>query len=152
MALIGGAVLPGHIAPASHVHPAAGSAGLAPAPATPSAGTVSTGKLLGQRIMVGVRGTRASSTLLADVRAGRVGSVILFSANIVSRSQLRALTGSLQAAARAGGNPPLLISTDQEGGQVKRLPAGPPNLSPPQIAARGAPRSPTTRAGPPAAT
>jgi beta-N-acetylhexosaminidase len=86
--------------------------------------------------MIGMQGTQPSSRLLADIRAGRVGSVILFGANIVNRSQLQALTGSLQRAARAGGNPPLLIATDQEGGQVKRLPAGPPDLSPPQIAAR----------------
>ena len=82
-------------------------------------------------------GTYPSATLLRDVRAGRVGSVILFSANIVSRSQLSTLTGALQQAARAGGNPPLLIATDQEGGQVKRLPNGPPDRSPPQIAATG---------------
>lgn len=94
-------------------------------------------KLLGQRIMVGMDGTSPSRRLLADVRAGRVGSVILFRANIVSRSQLQALTRALQQAARAGGNPRLLIATDQEGGQVKRLPNGPPSLSPPQIAARG---------------
>jgi beta-N-acetylhexosaminidase len=31
----------------------------------------------------------------------------------------------------------LLIATDQEGGQVKRLPSGPPHRSPPQIAATG---------------
>ena len=70
-------------------------------------------------------------------RAGEVGAVILFSANIVSRSQLTGLTSSLQRAARDGGNPALLITTDQEGGEVKRLPAGPPQLSPPQIAATG---------------
>ena len=82
-------------------------------------------------------GTYPSAALLRDVRAGRVGSVILFAANIVSRSQLSTLTGALQAAARAGGNPPVLIATDQEGGQVKRLTNGPPHLSPPQIAATG---------------
>jgi beta-N-acetylhexosaminidase len=87
--------------------------------------------------MVGMNGTAASSSLLSAVRAGHVGSVILFAANIVSRSQLRALTGSLQHAARQGRNPPLLIAVDQEGGQVKRLPAGPPDLSPPQMAASG---------------
>lgn len=94
-------------------------------------------KLLGQRIMVGMDGTSASPALLARVRAGEVGSVILFAANIASRSQLTALTASLQRAARQGGNPPLLIATDQEGGQVKRLPNGPPDRSPPQIAATG---------------
>jgi beta-N-acetylhexosaminidase len=108
--------------------------------ASASALKVSAAKLLGQRIMVGMNGTYPNATLLRDVRAGRVGSVILFSANIVSRSQLSTLTGALQQAARAGGNPPLLIATDQEGGQVKRLPNGPPRRSPPQIAATGSSR------------
>ena len=35
----------------------------------------------------------------------------------------------LQAAARAGHNPPLLVMTDQEGGDVRRLP-GPPDHAP----------------------
>jgi beta-N-acetylhexosaminidase len=61
--------------------------------------------------------------------------VILFAPNIVSRGQTLALTGALQRAARAGGNPGLLIAIDQEGGQVKRIPSGPPSLSPPQMAA-----------------
>ena len=108
-----------------------------PASSTHAALKVSAAKLLGQRIMVGMDGTYPSASLLRDVRAGRVGSVILFAANIVSRSQLSTLTGALQAAARAGGNPPVLIATDQEGGQVKRLTNGPPDLSPPQIAATG---------------
>jgi beta-N-acetylhexosaminidase len=92
-------------------------------------------KLLGQRIMVGMTGTSPSRALLNAVRAGRVGSVILFSSNIASRGQTLALIGSLQRAARAGGNPKLLIAVDQEGGRVKRLPAGPPTLSAPQTAA-----------------
>jgi beta-N-acetylhexosaminidase len=94
-------------------------------------------KLLGQRIMVGMNGLTAPPDLLARVRAGAVGSVILFSANIGTRAQLTSLTASLQRAARQGGNPPLLIATDQEGGQVKRLPNGPPDRSPPRIAATG---------------
>jgi beta-N-acetylhexosaminidase len=110
----------------------AAHAALAPTP--PS---VSPTKLLGQRIMVGMDGTSAPSWLLSAVRAGRVGSVILFAANIGSRSQLQALTGSLQRATKRGGNPPLLIAVDQEGGQVKRLTAGPPDLSPPQMARTG---------------
>jgi beta-N-acetylhexosaminidase len=94
-------------------------------------------RLLGQRIMVGLPGTSPDAGLLAQVRAGEVGAVILFSKNISSQQQLKALTGALQRAARQGGNPPLLIAVDQEGGQIKRLPAGPPFLSPPQIAASG---------------
>ncbi len=82
-------------------------------------------------------GTTPSGSLLARVRAGQVGAVILFASNIVSDGQVRALTGALQQAARAGNNPPLLIATDQEGGQVKRFPNGPPSLSPPQMATGG---------------
>ncbi len=99
--------------------------------------TVSLERMLGQRIMVGLPGTSADASLLKRIRAGQVGSVILFSQNISSRGQLTSLTSSLQHAARRGGNPPLLIAVDQEGGQVKRLPNGPPDLSPPQIAASG---------------
>jgi beta-N-acetylhexosaminidase len=44
----------------------------------------------------------------------------------------RRATQLLQRAARAGGNPGLLIMTDQEGGQVKRLP-GPPAYSASQM-------------------
>lgn len=102
-------------------------------PATPRA----PGRLLGQRIMVGFPGTSPTRSLLARVRAGQVGAVILFSYNIASDSQVRALTRTLQRAARAGGNPALLIAVDQEGGQIKRFPDGPPFLSPPQIARRG---------------
>ena len=115
-------------------HQSAPSSG---APVAPAAPQISATKLLGQRIMVAMGGTSAPSWLLSAARDGRVGSVILFAANIVSRSQLQALTSSLQRAAAQGGNPPLLIAVDQEGGQVKRLPAGPPDLSPPQMARTG---------------
>jgi beta-N-acetylhexosaminidase len=65
--------------------------------------------------------------------------VILYSENIASESQLERLTSSLQAAARAGGNPPLFIGTDQEGGSVKRLPDAPPTLSASQMGASADP-------------
>jgi beta-N-acetylhexosaminidase len=113
------------------------AAGAGAAPEAEAAGRIPDDRLLGQRIMVGFSGTTASAALLRSVRVGHVGSVILFAANIGTRSQLRALTGALQKAARTGGNPPLLIAVDQEGGEVKRLPNGPPDLSPPQIARTG---------------
>jgi beta-N-acetylhexosaminidase len=87
--------------------------------------------------MVGLVGTTPDAATLRRVREGRVGAVILFTANISSRSQLLALTGALQRAAREGGNPPLLMAVDQEGGQVKRLPDGPPDLSPPEMVSNG---------------
>jgi beta-N-acetylhexosaminidase len=57
--------------------------------------------------------------------------VILFSDNTTGGSvSVRHLVDSLQAAAAAGANPPLLIMADQEGGEVKRLPWAPPALAP----------------------
>jgi beta-N-acetylhexosaminidase len=87
--------------------------------------------------MAGFPGTSAPPWLLHRIQRGEIGSVILFAGNIGTASQIRALTGSLQAAANAGHNPPVLIAVDQEGGEVKRLPNGPPYLSPPQITATG---------------
>jgi beta-N-acetylhexosaminidase len=117
---------------------------LAPAP-KPIPVPASATKLLGQRIMVGLSGTTAPPSLVHAVRAGDVGSVILFASNLRSRSQTLALTGALQRAARAGGNPKLLIATDQEGGQVKRIGDLPPTLSPPQIAGTGRVATATTQ-------
>jgi beta-N-acetylhexosaminidase len=114
----------------------AGPPSLAPGP-KPIPIPASATKLLGQRIMVGFSGTAAPQWLLRAVRGGDVGSVILFAANLQSRSQTLALTGALQRAARAGGNPKLLIATDQEGGEVKRVPGVAPTLTPPEIAGTG---------------
>ena len=114
VAMVGGlfASLAGqHLAapPAKPHRVIAHEAATTPPGAAPTAPTrsppVSTTKLLGQRIMVGMNGTSAPAWLLSAARAGRVGSVILFSANIASRSQLKALTGSLQRAAHDGRQP-----------------------------------------------
>jgi beta-N-acetylhexosaminidase len=85
--------------------------------------------MIGQTLMGSMAGTTPSAELLARIRAGRLGGVILFGDNITTTSALAALVAKLQAAAKAGGNPPLLIATDQEGGEVKRFEAGPPALS-----------------------
>jgi beta-N-acetylhexosaminidase len=85
---------------------------------------MSTRQLAGQHMIVAVNGTSASGTLLKRIHRGELGGVILFSSNVQSRSQLRALTRSLQRA-RPKGAPPLLISIDQEGGLVKRLSGAP---------------------------
>jgi beta-N-acetylhexosaminidase len=45
---------------------------------------------------------------------------------------------ALQQAARAGGNAPLVIATDHEGGEVRRLPDAPPAAAPAQISAAAA--------------
>jgi len=43
----------------------------------------------------------------------------------------------LRGAAAAGGQRPLLIAVDQEGGSIKRIPWAPPTLSPPEIGRTG---------------
>ena len=62
--------------------------------------------------------TPAVRQLLQDLH---VGGVIYFERNVESPAQLAKLSADLQEAARANGDPPLLISIDQEGGRVARL-------------------------------
>ena len=90
-------------------------------------------RLVGQSILTGFGGRTPSAELLARIRAGEVGGVILFGRNIGTTPQLSTLVARLQAAAADGGNPPLLIAVDQEGGAVKRLADGPPDRSPAAI-------------------
>jgi len=95
-------------------------------------------QLIGQKLMVAMDGTATpSADLLGRIRRGEVGGGILFGRNITTETALIALTKQLQAAASAGHQPALLISTDQEGGSVKRIPWAPPTLSPPQMGASG---------------
>jgi beta-N-acetylhexosaminidase len=92
--------------------------------------------------MTGFSGSHPDARLLARIRAGAVGGVILFGWNVGKDGQAAArLVAELQRAAAAGGNPPLLVAVDQEGGAVRRLPEGPPALS---AAAVGRTRSPET--------
>ena len=94
--------------------------------------------MVGQRMIVAFSGTTAKAPLLARIRAGQVGGVILFSGNIHSPAQLRRLTARLQKAALAGGRPRLLIATDQEGGLVRRLQWAPPKASAEELGATSA--------------
>jgi beta-N-acetylhexosaminidase len=86
-------------------------------------------QLVGQRLVVAMRGTTPSADLLARAQQGRVGGVILFGGNVRTAPQVRALVGRLQAAASAGGRPPLLIAVDQEGGDIRRFRWAPPARS-----------------------
>jgi beta-N-acetylhexosaminidase len=89
--------------------------------------------MIGQKLVVRMDGLTPSADLLGRIRRGEIGGVILFGANITTKAALIALTHSLRAAARAGGQPPLLIAVDQEGGSIKRIPWAPPTLSPPEM-------------------
>ena len=103
----------------------------ATAAATAHAGPRSTptlAQLVGQHLLVRMQGSTPSPAFLRRISAGRIGGVVLFQSNATA-AQVPALVAKLQAAARAGGQLPLVIAVDQEGGVVKRLP-GPPTLAP----------------------
>jgi beta-N-acetylhexosaminidase len=95
-------------------------------------------RMVGQMVMGRMDGTSPDQALLDRIRNGEIGSIILFGDNILSQSQLAQLIQELQAAAKAGSNPPLLIATDQEGPPlVKRLPWAAPTISPPTMGQDG---------------
>lgn len=100
----------------------AGGAPAAPGPTTQ--------QLVGQLLLVRMRGATPSAAFLQRIGRGEVGGVVLFGDDLGPAS--KGAVAELQAAARAGGRPPLLIAVDQEGGIVKRLP-GPPTLAPPEM-------------------
>lgn len=72
----------------------------------------------GQLMVVAFSGTGAPAQL---IRSLHPGGLIYFGNNLVSDSQISAMSAAAQRAARAVG-PPLLITTDQEGGEITRIP------------------------------
>lgn len=89
---------------------------------------MNTEQQIGQLFLIGFQGAAISdnSSIVEDIRLRNLGGVILFDRllaknqnknNIISASQLRSLTRSLQGYA----DTPLLVAVDQEGGLVKRL-------------------------------
>lgn len=98
-----------------------------------AASKLSTTQLIGQRIVTGYVGTTPPRTVLRAVRAGRLGGVILFTNNMPTPDVARRAITKLQSWAAAGGQPPVFVMIDQEGGIVQRLPQIPPHRSPQQI-------------------
>jgi beta-N-acetylhexosaminidase len=111
-----------------------GDAGSAAKTSTPSGGgaptqplpQLSTMQLAGARVVYSYAGLQPPASLLTQIRAGQVGGVILFGSNVSSLAQIRGVIKRLQAAAKASPTHlPLLLMTDQEGGEVRRLPGAP---------------------------
>ena len=96
-------------------------------------------QLAGERIVVGLGGTGLTPQLRGAIRSGKVAGVVLFEADFPSRAAGRELIEALQAIPRpARLRPfPLLVMTDQEGGQVKRV-SGAPEASAATMGAEGA--------------
>lgn len=77
---------------------------------------------IGQMIIVGFDGLEPSQAVKDMIQNYHVGSVILFSRNVKDSIQLVNLINQLKVLNK--GNPlPLIISADQEGGRVSRLPS-----------------------------
>jgi len=127
-----------HTASSGHHKPAAsaprrrgGGHAVTPRHTTTAARRARIARDLGEMIVSRMSGTNPGSRLLARIRAGQVGGVILFSENFaLGAAQAARMIAQLQRAARSGGTWPLLIMTDQEGGPIRRLDGAPPLRAP----------------------
>src|SRR5574340_796998 len=83
---------------------------------------------VGQRMLLAFQGKkRPSAEIERAIRQYRPAGISLFrSLNIENPGQLRELNDQLQRLAHAAGLPPLLIATDQEGGQLMAIGDGTP--------------------------
>lgn len=106
--------------------------------------TVPAHRLAGQRIVWSFPGASPPAWLLAGIRRGDVGAVLLFAGNGTDPARVGRLVGRLQSAPRPPLDPPLLVMSDHEGGPVRRL-AAPPYRGAADLAAL--PPSASLRAG-----
>jgi beta-N-acetylhexosaminidase len=110
---------------------------LEPARASALSG-LSAAQLAGQRVIYSYSGLNPPASLISLIQHGEAAGVIFFGQNIASKTQIAAVIKRLRQADASSLNPvrqPLLLMTDQEGGEVRRLP-GAPVLSEKQIGAR----------------
>ncbi|MFD2416734.1 glycoside hydrolase family 3 N-terminal domain-containing protein [Amycolatopsis pigmentata] len=118
-----------------------------PVAGTPHAAQLDPQQLAGERVIYSYSGLTPPQSLLDRISAGEAAGVIFFRDNISSPAQISSVIGQLkQANATSPVRAPLLLMTDQEGGQVRRLP-GEPALSEKQIGESADPRAAATQAG-----
>ena len=81
--------------------------------------------LAGYQLMLAFEGKAPPDRILQWIANRRVGGFSLFRPhNYDNPAQVRELTAALQRAARSSGHAPLLIATDQEGGQLTAMGEG----------------------------
>jgi beta-N-acetylhexosaminidase len=98
-------------------------------------------QLAGQRVIYSYDGLTVPDSLLQQIRAGLAGGVIFYGNNISSLKQITASIAELEKARLSSPvKTPLLLMTDQEGGEVRRLP-GQPSLSEKEIGEKKDPAS-----------
>ncbi|CAM3860514.1 beta-N-acetylhexosaminidase [Cohnella lubricantis] len=83
---------------------------------------------IGQLIVTGFPEAEPSEEWLRFIADYRIGNIILFSHNVENKEQLQSLCAQLREAIEARTGFPPLISIDQEGGRVTRLPADATNV------------------------
>lgn len=116
-------------------------------PGASHAAQLSPRQLAGERVIYSYSGLNPPQSLLDRISAGEAAGVIFFRDNISSPAQLSSVIGRLkQANAASPVRAPLLLMTDQEGGQVRRLP-GEPTRSEKQVGQSADPRASATSAG-----
>src|SRR5215468_6579213 len=104
-------------------------------------------QLAGQRVIFSYSGLTVPSALLTQIRAGEAAGVIFYGDNISSDAQIASVIAQLVAAQQQSPvSSPLLLMTDQEGGEVRRLP-GAPTMSEKQVGASRNPASAASSAG-----
>jgi beta-N-acetylhexosaminidase len=104
-------------------------------------------QLAGQRVIYSYSGLTPPTSLLDRIKAGQAAGVIFYSDNVSSEAQIKRVVRELQrAAAQSPVKQPLLMMTDQEGGQVRRLP-GAPAPSEKQIGESSRPQDAARKAG-----
>lgn len=77
---------------------------------------------VGQLFMVGLPETKLDRSTLHLIRELRINNFIIFKRNVQDKQQLRNLCAELRQACHHNGLPAPLVSIDQEGGSVARLP------------------------------
>ncbi len=130
------------------VAPLATAVGRPPAETRQGAQAVlSSQQLAGQRVIYSYPGLTVPAALLDAIAAGQAAGVIFFGGNISGDAQIAAAIQQLvQAQQQSPVSAPLLLMTDQEGGEVRRLP-GAPALSEKQIGESPDPAQQASQAG-----
>jgi beta-N-acetylhexosaminidase len=101
----------------------------------------------GQRVIYSYPGLTVPAALLQAIATGQAAGVIFFGGNISSQAQIRSAIAQLVRAQKKSPVPaPPLLMTDQEGGEVRRLP-GAPVQSEAQIGASAEPDLAASQAG-----
>jgi beta-N-acetylhexosaminidase len=104
-------------------------------------------QLAGQRVIFSYSGLTVPTALLQQISAGQAAGVIFFGGNISSDTQIASVIQQLrQAQQQSPVSSPLLLMTDQEGGEVRRLP-GAPTMSEKQIGESSNPAAAASQAG-----